>query len=365
MNLLDPQTRAARWATLLFALVAAACGDDGTAPEDRVVAGVDLDVLFAPPTQAEIDAVANDWAGRDPVASQIQVVATGAVSILGIIPHTVTVVSHDVGGVLHYGAFVVPDGADPASLPIVVYLHGGDAGFAVNDVVTIAQFAADLAGNVVWVAPSFRAEALRFDGQTFTSGGPPSPWDRDVDDALALLDVALTTVPEIDPTRIGLLGLSRGAGVALLMAEREPSIDGVVEFFGPTDFFGEFVQDVTEEALLGTLRNLPGLEFLDGEFITPLRLGATTIPAVRGELVRRSAVLFADRLPDAQVHHGEADMVVEVSQAESLIRTMSGLGRMAPEFEAFLYPNGGHNPLTMDGSIPRTQDFLVGLLGLP
>ncbi|HSM35514.1 MAG TPA: hypothetical protein VK837_03880 [Longimicrobiales bacterium] len=363
----------------LLAIAIAACGDDGgTEPNGRVVAGVDLDVLFAPATASEIDAVLADWAGRSPIASGYQVESVDTSAAAGV-DLEIRVVSHTVDGNRHYGAFVVPFGpnADPGPLPIVGYLHGGDDGFSVSDVTLVSGQASSLAGSVVWVAPSFRSEELRYAGGALTSEGDASPWDRDVDDALALLAVAAAEVPEADASRVALLGLSRGAGVALLMAERDPSIDMVVEFFGPTDFFGAFVQEVVADALRGTVRDLPGLEVLNAEFIVPLREGATTIQAVRAELVRRSAVLFADRLPDLQVHHGELDPVVAVSQAESLIDTMLGLGRGAtplcppidgpsgsddPLFEACLYPSGSHNPFTMAGSIPRTETFLERIL---
>jgi len=375
-------TLAPPWRGRLLLCVAAAalagCGDDGSGPDPRVVAGVDLDVLFAPATQAEVDAVLADWAARTPTASGFQVESTIETTLLDVDVRA-SVVSHVVDGHRHYSAFVVPfgDDADPGPLPVLVYLHGGDEGFAVDDIFSLASFAPDLAGRVVWVAPSFRSEAVRFQGMTFTSEGEPSPWDRDVDDALALLEVVAAEVPEADVNRVALVGLSRGGGVALLMAERDPDIDLVVEFFGPTDFFDGFIQDVVADALRGVLRDLPGLEFLNGEFIVPLREEQTTIAAVRGELVRRSAVLYADRLPDLQVHHGELDTVVEVSQAESLIDTMLELGRGAsplcppldgpsgmgdPLFEACLYPSGSHNPLTMSGSVPRAATFLERLL---
>ena len=357
------------------AFLAACAADDPAEPDDRIVAGVDLDALFASPSQSEIDAVLADWAGRSPASAGVQFETSVADSILEVAV-TVSVVSHVVDGNRHYGALIAPEGAAPRSLPVVMYLHGGDGGFAVEDVFAIAELAPDLTAQVIWVAPSFRSEPLRYQGATFTSEGTPSPWDRDVDDALALLDVVADTVFAADTGRVGLVGLSRGAGVALLMAEREPSIDVVVEFFGPTDFFGEFIQDVVEDALLGDIRDLPGLEFLNAEFIVPLREGDIAIPAVRGELVRRSAVLFADRLPDLQVHHGGLDTVVEVSQAASLIATMQDLGRgssdlcppadqsglgASPLFEACIYPTGSHNAFTLDGSIPRAEAFLERL----
>lgn len=364
-------------ASLVLCSVLAACGDDDpTEPDGRVVAGVDLDVLFAPATQAEIDAVLADWAGRSPVADGVQTEASVSDTLAGT-PVEIRIVSHLVDGNRHYSAIVIPDGASPATLPVLMYLHGGDGGFSIADLELIADRAPSIVDDFVWAAPAFRSEPLRFGAQTFTSEGTPSPWDRDVDDALALLDLVADETPAADPARVGLLGLSRGAGVALLMAEREPSIDLVVEFFGPTDFFGEFVQEVVEEALLGTLRDLPGLEFLNGEYIVPLREGETGIPAVRTQLVRRSAVLFADRLPDLQVHHGALDPTVEVTQAASLIATMQALGRgsaalcppeaesgvgASPLFEACIYETGSHSPLTMPGSIPRSQAFLERLV---
>jgi len=171
----------------------------------------------------------------------------------------------------------------------------------------------------VFVIPSFRAERLTFGGVNYLSDGPPSPWDRDVDDALALLNVAVATTPEADDTRVGVIGFSRGACVAMLMAERDPRIDVVVEFFGPTDFFGPFVQEVTREALLGTLRDLPGLAYLNNTLIQPLKNGDLTIDEVRLEMVRRSPVYFAELLPQLQVHHGTADNTVPVGEAERLI----------------------------------------------
>ena len=52
-----------------------------------------------------------------------------------------------------------------------------------------------------------------------------------------------------------------------------------------------------------------------------------TIAEVWQHLIRRAVVLFADGLPTLQLHHGSADDVVQVSQAESLIAAMAALGR--------------------------------------
>jgi dipeptidyl aminopeptidase/acylaminoacyl peptidase len=347
---------------LIGALSVLAC-DDSTGPGDRIVEGVDLDELFAEPTLAEAQAILDAWGERDVSAKTVETVLTRSETV-GTTPTTLRIVSHVVDEAEHYGAILVPDGAAAASLPVLIYTHGGDGGVDVDDLLPLIPFMLDgLESEFVFVAPSFRSEPLIFDGVTYLSEGAPSPWDRDVDDALALLSVTLSgLVPEADPSRVGVIGFSRGANVALLMAERDTRIDQVVEFFGPTDFFGPFVQDVVEEALRGQLRDLPGLDYLNTQFIQPLKRGELTIADVRPELVRRSPVLYAGRLPPLQVHHGTDDEVVSVGEAERLIDVMLGLGRGEPEFEYYIYEGGTHNPLTLSGSLERTRTFVSRLL---
>ena len=350
-------------AVALLAIAASACSDDPVGP-GGIVGGVDLDVLFAPATQAEIDQVSADWAARTPAATDVQVELDTIVPSGAGFDIRVRVASHLVDGFRHVGAVLSADGlTGPA--PVVVYSHGGDAGASVEELLAQFTFLGSDAADFVWVIPSFRSESLRFAGETYTSQGTPSPWDRDVDDALSLLEVALDLEPAADETSIGVLGFSRGAGVGLLMGIRDERIDRIVDFFGPTDFFDGYVRAVVAEALAGNPRALPGLEWLDATYIQPLRLEEKTIAEVRVELVRRSAVLFAEELPAVQVHHGTADDVVEVSQAESLIAARAALGRGEPDFQAFTYSGGGHNPLTLSGSIGRATSFLLELLPAP
>lgn len=346
----------------LVALFVSACGES-TGPGDRIVEGVNLDELFAPPTSAEVQAILDAWGERDVSANTVQTVVTGSETV-GATSATIRIVSHVVDEAVHFGAILVPDGAAAASLPVLIYSHGGDGGVDIDELLPIIPFLlGGLESEFVLVAPAFRSEPLIYEGATYQSEGAPSPWDRDVDDALALLSVTLSgLVPEADPSRVGVIGFSRGANVALLMAERDTRIDLVVEFFGPTDFFGPFVQDVVEEALRGQPRDLPGLDYLNTQFIQPLKRGELTIADVRPELVRRSPVLFAVRLPPLQVHHGTDDPIVPVGEAESLIAVMEGLGRGEPEFEHYIYEGGTHNPLSLSGSLERTRTFVSRLL---
>ena len=332
---------------------------------ERIVGGVSFDALFAPPSLSEISAVEAEWAGRDVSSRSARVEFAKSVQS-GDKRYQVAIVSHTVEGPRHMGGIVYPDGAEPGSLPVLVYLHGGDGGASIDDeALTVIDLFESALGEMVMVIPSFRSESIRFDGRTFTSEGPASPWDRDVDDAMALLSVAFDVAPAADPDRVALMGFSRGAGVALLMGARDERVDRVVEFFGPTDFFDSFVQDVTEEALLGAPRDLPGLDYLNEEFLQPLGAGTLMIEDVRPELVRRSAVLFVDAMPPVQMHHGTNDPVVNVSQGRSLVRAMQREGKTAAEFEGWLYEGGVHNPLTLDGSIGRAATFLEPVFQVP
>ncbi len=351
-------TARARASPLLAALLLQACGESGArlGPELQPPAP-DLAALFAPARPDEIAAVRAEWAARDVAPVDVRVEASESF-LLGSAPATLRVISHVIEGGRHYGAVVAPEGAADGSLPVVVYTHGGDSGVRTADLGLIALVLGGATADFVWVVPSFRAETLSTGEGSWRSGGEPSPWDRDVDDALALLGAALDLTPAADPARVGVLGFSRGAGVGLLMGIRDARIDRVVSFFGPTDFFGAYVQDVIEEAIDGELRDLPGLPALDRQFVQPFVSGTLAVEDVRPELVRRSAVLFAEDLPPVQIHHGTEDVVVDVSQADALIEALEALGRGAPEDGFHLYPGGGHDPLTLPGSVPRTLEFL-------
>ena len=342
-------------------LTLVACGDDGTGVDDRIAGGVDLDVLFAAPTSAEIAAIAADWETRTPNAADVVIELDTTVTVLAL-EARVRVVSHVVDGtVRHYGAVITP-ATLAAPAPVLVYAHGGASGVGLDQVLFTVPALGDRAEEFVWVVPSFRSEPLSFGAREWTSEGTGSPWDRDVDDAIALLDATFDVEPQADSTRVGVLGFSRGAGVGLLMGIRDERIDRVVEFFGPTDFFGPYVQEIVENALDGVAQDLPGIDDFDRDFLQPLRSGTTDIPAVRLELVRRSSVLFADRLPSVQIHHGTADIVVDVGQAESLITALEVEGRTEPDVQSFLYDGGTHNPLALIGALERTREFLIALL---
>lgn len=351
-------------------------GCDFSGEASRTVGGVDISELFAPPTSEEVEAVRSEWAER---AVQVEDFDAGPTSEVELANGTfdVSIVSHAVEGVEHTGAFVMPqEGEGP--LAVLVYAHGGDQGVSLQEeVFPIIEALEELGQEVMLVVPSYRSETLRYSDLSFSSEGSPSPWDRDVDDSLALLQAALEEVSRADDDRIGVMGVSRGAAVGKLMAARDDRIDAVVSFFGPTDFYGSWVQGIVEEALRGNVLPLPGVETLVEDYVLPLQEEDLTTDEVRHEMTRRSIVNFVDELPAVQLHHGEEDRVVPVSEATQLRRAMESAGREADEegdFQYFVYPAdpsyddtdlGQHSPEALPESIERTRSFLRDHLVMP
>ena len=316
--------------------------------------GADLDALFAPPTADEITQVKEEWDTRTPEVSGVRPELDSEVPA-GLGSVRVRILSHTVGGLRHYGAVVTPVGAEPGSLPVILYAHGGDGGVEIEDTFLLNQILQLQGLSAALVIPSYRSESLRLGDQVFLSEGPPSPWDRDVDDTISLLSVALEQAPELDEERVAIVGFSRGGAVGLLTAARDPRIDAVVEFFGPTDLFDEYAREIFEEALDGELRDLPGLDYLNEILVLPWKLGVLSDAEARLELVRRSGVYFVDRLPPVQLHHGTEDTVVAVSQAYRLIEAMDAAGKTDQDFEKYIYAGAGHDITALIGAGAHTR----------
>ena len=325
----------------------AGCAPRLAAPEADAL----LNGLFAPPTAAEIAVVEAEWAARDTEVYEPRVESRHT----GRGGRRTLVISHTVDGVRHFGAVRIPAGADTVRLPVLVIAHGGDRG------ATGYQFfhQGPIAEGWIQVVPSFRSERLILSPlRWYRSKGSPSPWDRDVDDAMALLGTVLAQVPQADSSRVAVLGRSRGAGVALLMGIRDRRVDAVVDFFGPTDFFIPPVRALAARAIRSRIPKLPGAGYLADSVLFALRDGRISLERARIELLRRSPAWFADQLPPTQIHHGSEDGEVPMLHSERLADALRELGTHAAEWEYHRYPGGKHAPKTLRGSEQRAADFL-------
>ena len=389
-------------AALLLATVIAfpACDTPPEEPNnDEIFSGVNDTRLFAEPTESEIQAVRDDWALRRAESSGTpKTTASGTYdgAFHGVLQHTVVATGQD--NVTHYGVVRIPDGA--SNFPVLVVHHGGDDGIFLDQTAAnspnpsankgIAEWVAafpDLAARTVQVWPVYRSETIHLDGSPivggpFTATGDPSPWDYDVDDSIAFLDAVVERWGDfVDESRVAAMGMSRGANTALLHAIRDTRIRAVTNYYGPTDFYNDGAKALATGVLIGNagVLELPGAQYLFDSVLNPLRNedGSYNAEAdyagARLDVLRRSASVFTDDLPDTQVHHHVADPVVPFLFSLALKDNADTNGTPSVfEFNSYGTnsdsPNGAyHAPeLTpaMQPSIARTETFLLNALGV-
>ena len=318
----------------------------------------DLTPLFEAPTAQEIAQVRADWATRPIVDEGFQLEASGFDSNGA----QVDIVSHIVDGARHFAAIRYPQNFDPSLVYRTVLLcHGGVFGVDLQGITNLLGLLSGgcLEGDSFLVIPSFRSETLQtgFAG-SFTSGGTPSPANRDVDDTLSLLTVALRNYPQMDDARVVAWGVSRGAAVAMIAAVRDDRIRRVVNNFGFTDFSLPSVR-ARVDAIQNQGAQATGIGAIVWESsIEPWLNGTLTLSEARSEWIKRSVCYFADELPELQVHHGLADTLVDASHTTVLLDALSSEGASFPEVQGFFYPGGQHNVNSFIGYAPRAVDFL-------
>ena len=179
---------------LAVALVGLATGCDtveGTVPGRSDVA---LDVLFAPPTSAELAAVERaTFAPSLPVAG-VQVEGTFALDGGG----ELRVLSHLVDGERHVGALAIPPDAQ-GPLAVVISASGYGPPFELP----LDGVRADAEGRAITLFPSFRGTTVRYGDARWTSGGDRADQcDGAARDLIAFLDVVLATEPRADAGRV-------------------------------------------------------------------------------------------------------------------------------------------------------------------
>lgn len=130
-------------------------------------------------------------------------------------------ISYPVGDATIPSLFFLPDGHGPFS--VVVIFHGSD-GFQSNHA-DIAQKLAE-AGFASFAMTWFGADPKR------------SHWDMLRHEDILAGVAWLKKEPAVDSKRLGLIGFSRGGGLALLMGALIPETRAVVNYFGLTSWQG-------------------------------------------------------------------------------------------------------------------------------
>lgn len=349
-------------ALLASSLVLAACDSTDSGSPTLPPQGLDsqtvarqrlLDDLFAPATFAETTLVASQWLERIPSADGARWEDSGRVAVqlpsfatlLGFpeswtLPDSflspgvptrpfdsvhVRILSHVVDGFRHQGVLWTPTG--PARLPILVFSHGGDDGIDSAQWSAVLQATKAFRDSIAILAPSFRSEPVGVLSRPVSEGGP-SPWDRDVEDLRSLVRSAAALDSRLDTTNVCLVGYSRGGGVALLAAARDSLFTCLATVAAPTAFQGPWVRALSDSILRGRPVDLPGLDHLSETVLLPYREGRIPLDSARRELVRRSAVRWARRLPtNAVFFHGYVDQLVPSEELDRLQVALQVLGR--------------------------------------
>lgn len=308
-----------------------------------------LSAVFERPTAAEIAAVEKDWASRELGVRGVQ---TEVRSVATIADHGffVRVLSHIVLGKRHYGVILIPKNAPPGPLPVIIEAKGVSPTYFPLDLQNLSAppTLGELADRFVYVIPTYRGEVLNFEGKTYTSEGDRTDaLDGATDDAIALLNVALVTTPQIDATRICAFGRSRGGTVAMLTGIRDKRVRCVVNWSGPTDWFylmgteGWTEQELWSEALRTRATPLQTGGQNVERFLKRAIDGDATLAQVRHRMIASSPLYFAQRLPLSQHHYGLEDTSVPVRNGRQLEARLKD--RAVPKSVFYFYPDQGHD----------------------
>lgn len=340
---------------------------------------IDLQRLFAPPTQKELVNCANFLTYRqcpvqDPRIEFEYEQPRG---------YRIFIVSHLMGGFRHFGIVKIPSSKQSdRRFPVLVNLHGGREGVGVDWV--------DGFDDLVEVLPSFVGEEVRFVNtkkglglkQRLRRFAKVQTWDKfvsegdrfwaspvqDADCAFALLDAVCELFREADRDFVIVCGVSRSGAGALDMAVRDPRVKGVVVTSGLSNIFcDDFMRQTKQiipdlglslEKLQLKIDNQPFFDFAKN-ILKSLHDGEISLGQARFSMIVRSAVFFSDRFPEyVQIHHGRDDDVVSVEQSRDMFAALQRDGIAQSNPRLFIYPDTGHDlsenelyPVYRDGFI--------------
>jgi len=274
---------------------------------------------FKTEANADLARILADWASRNPVVSAWTEVNSTDTMVTGV-NGWMKLVRFTVDGVSQGGLAWVPKAS--GSHPVILVGHPGDQGVTATLAATFgALMGAARLNNTILLFPAYRGEtAYMLNDSVAGDPATASPWDRDVDDGLAMLQASLDRMPGADASRIVAFGFSRGAGVSLIAALRDKRIKAVFEIAGPTDFLAPSIQLLAFQLAGGGTVDLPGVNYISGRYVMPYWNGAIPADSIRTALLRRSVARMARSglLPTTQAIHGSADVTVYPEQTRHL-----------------------------------------------
>ncbi len=328
--------------------------------------------LFSAPTTEEIRQVRQRWRDRDLSPQQVRVEEKSILETNhGVFRQQV--VSHLVHGQLHHAAVLVPADAVPGCCPVILDVRGISWDYKprrVTSRLATIEILRDQARRFVFAVPGLRGEKLEVDGDSYLSEGDRTDgWDGAADDTIALLSAVLEVVPEVDPERAGIWGVSRGASVAMLAAERDPRIDCVSAWMGPADWFGlmgsmgwTFEEQVSDGLRHRWQPGHPGsgsaAQFIEWFLREPIDQRHPSLAEVRRRVAASSPLFFVDTLPPSDLQYGVEDGSVPVANGLALSDRLSKLGRSAPDYQVTIREGVGHR-MPYPWAFEQSREFLL------
>lgn len=226
--------------------------------------------------------------------------------------------TYQVDGLTIEGFYVKPKQAIPGALPVVIFNRGGNARFGKVMFGTKMALIADIAAQGYLVIGSQYRGAS---SDAVANNGEDEFGGRDVNDVLAL-PALLAEIPEANPTKIALMGWSRGVMQSYLVAKQMPEIKTIISIAGNAD-----VRDA--------LKWRPSME----------RVYIARVPDYQqnkaAELSKRSVVDWLDKLPrrPTLLVHGSADEQVNVEQSRLLSALLT---ERQHQHKLVIYQNDDH-----------------------
>jgi dipeptidyl aminopeptidase/acylaminoacyl peptidase len=206
--------------------------------------------------------------------------------------------------------FIVKPAQIESRLPVILFNRGGglEYGNITKENLIYLSFLASQ--GYVLIASQYRGNSGGEGREEF--GG------KDVDDVLNLIPLA-ESLPFTDPSRIGMLGFSRGGMMTYLAIKEGAPIKAAAVVGGLSDLL-QFFEGKGKDKMKHVIRELVGLDI--------------------EEYKKRSAYDWPERINvPVLILHGEEDRVVDVSQAKKLGERMKALGK---PHELVIFPNGDH-----------------------
>lgn len=220
-------------------------------------------------------------------------------------------------GIRVTGLAHIPSGEPP--FPVLILLHGGASqagyypGWGTDEIAdTFARH------GYLTLAPDYRT----YNGTEGTSSPLKLPWVIDVMSLIA----SLPSLPQADSTRLGVLGHSRGGGIATHIMVMSPEIDAV-------SLYASLSAD--EAANWKMYDAIDDVTWPEEDALT---VGSPTSNPLGYALI--SPINFLDRIDfPVQIHHGTWDGTVPIEWSRDLYARMQQTGINAELYE---YPEQPH-----------------------